>query len=58
VVPYGDIDRLRDAIAEALTPAARERASSAAPSVRHALSWTRIADDQVAIYRANGPTSP
>jgi glycosyltransferase involved in cell wall biosynthesis len=58
VVPYGDIDRLRNAIGQALTPAAREQAASAAPSVRHALSWSRIADDQAAIYRDNGSTSP
>jgi glycosyltransferase involved in cell wall biosynthesis len=60
VVGFGDVDALRSALREVLFDSRiREAASKAAPAFREMLTWTRIAEEQLAFYqRIIGGDSP
>jgi glycosyltransferase involved in cell wall biosynthesis len=50
VVPLGDGDALREALAWALRPDTRAAAEGGSSSVRSRLSWSHVAGEQISIY--------
>lgn len=53
VIPFGELDLLKDAICEALFDQnIREAAGESAPSIQDSLDWTRLAESQVRIYES------